>query len=51
MLYEVITAIHESLDGRYRFFTVNGKTDGGTGSDTATQILIGHLPMLLHGSP
>jgi len=48
---DTTVAIHESLDGRYRFFTVNGKTDGGTGSDTATQILIGHLPMLLHGSP
>jgi len=44
-------AIHESLDGRFRIFTVNGKTDGGTGSDMATQTLIGHLPMLLHTEP
>jgi len=48
---DATVAVHESLDGRYRFFTVNGKTDGGTGRDTATQILIGHLPMLLHGAP
>ena len=44
-------AIFESIDGRFRFFTVNGKTDGGIGRDMATQILVGHLPMLLHPHP
>ena len=44
-------AVHESKDGFYRFFSVNGKTDGGTGSDMATQILIGQLPLLLHPKP
>lgn len=44
-------AVHESNDGYYRFFSVNGKTDGGTGSDMATQILIGQLPLLLHPNP
>ncbi|HDR46075.1 MAG TPA: hypothetical protein ENN94_00070, partial [Geoalkalibacter subterraneus] len=44
-------AIHESLDGSQRFFTVNGKTDGGTGRDMSTQVLIGHLPLLAHPAP
>ena len=48
---ETSVAIHESLDGRTRFFTVNGKTDGGTGIDMATQILVGQLPLLLHHAP
>lgn len=30
------------------FLKVNGKTDAGTGADMATQLLLGHLPMLLH---
>ncbi|PLX74480.1 MAG: hypothetical protein C0614_11795 [Desulfuromonas sp.] len=48
---DTTVAIHESLDGQQRFFTVNGKTDGGSGKDMATQLLIGHLPMLLHPQP
>jgi len=48
---DTTVAVHESLDGRFRFFTVNGKTDGGTGRDMATQILVGHLPLLLHPDP
>jgi spermidine synthase len=44
-------AVHEGKGGSFRFFTVNGKTDGGTGSDMATQVLVGQLPMLLHSSP
>jgi len=48
---DTTVAVHESLDGRFRIFTVNGKTDGGTGSDMATQILVGHLPMLMHPAP
>lgn len=48
---ETTVAIHESLDGQTRFFTVNGKTDGGTGIDMATQILVGQLPVLLHRAP
>lgn len=48
---ETTVAIHESLDGQTRFFTVNGKTDGGTGIDMATQILVGQLPLLLHRAP
>jgi spermidine synthase len=48
---ETTVAVYESPDRRERFFTVNGKTDGGTGPDMATQLLVGHLPMLLHPSP
>jgi len=44
-------AIHESLDGSQRFFTVNGKTDGGTGRDMSTQVMVGHLPLLAHREP
>lgn len=48
---ETSVAIHESADKTVRFFTVNGKTDGGTGRDMATQLLVGHLPFLLHPDP
>jgi spermidine synthase len=48
---DTTAAVHESLDGRFRFFTVNGKTDGGNGRDMSTQILVGHLPLLLHQAP
>lgn len=48
---ETSVAIHESLDGQVRFFTVNGKTDGGTGIDMTTQLLVSHLPVLLHRAP
>ena len=30
---------------------VNGKVDASSGMDMATQILLGHLPMLLHPEP
>lgn len=48
---DTTAAVHESLDGSMRFFTVNGKTDGGNGRDMTTQLLVGHLPMLLHPAP
>ena len=32
---DTTVAVHESHDGLYRFFTVNGKTDGGNGRDMA----------------
>lgn len=48
---ETTVAVHESLDGEQRFFTVNGKTDGGNGRDISTQLLIGHIPLLLHPRP
>ncbi|MBI4537602.1 MAG: fused MFS/spermidine synthase [candidate division NC10 bacterium] len=37
-------------DGPRLFLRVNGKTDAGT-SDMHTQLLLGHLPMLLHPAP
>jgi spermidine synthase len=36
---------------KVRYFSVNGKTDGGNGGDMSTQILIGQLPLLLHPAP
>ncbi len=48
---DTTVAVHESKDGRFRFFTVNGKTDGGIGRDMTTQVLVGHIPMLLHPEP
>jgi len=48
---DTTVAVHESLDGVFRFFTVNGKTDGGNGRDMATQTMVGQLPMLLHPAP
>ncbi len=48
---DTTVAVHESVDGQYRFLSVNGKTDGGTGIDMATQVLIGQLPLLLHPKP
>src|SRR3990172_6669268 len=33
------------------FLRINGKTDAGTGLDMDTQLLSGHLPMLLHPKP
>ena len=44
-------AVHESLGGDFRFFSVNGKTDGGTGGDMSTQYLIGQIPLMLHQAP
>jgi spermidine synthase len=44
-------AVHESNGGDFRFFSVNGKTDGGTGGDMSTQFLIGQIPLMLHQAP
>ena len=30
---------------------VNGKADASTGGDYATQLLVGHLPLLAHSAP
>ncbi|HSN13311.1 MAG TPA: fused MFS/spermidine synthase, partial [Anaeromyxobacteraceae bacterium] len=34
-----------------RALSVNGKIDAGTAQDMATQLLLGHVPALLHGAP
>jgi spermidine synthase len=44
-------AVHENAGGDFRFFSVNGKTDGGTGGDMSTQFLIGQIPLMLHQAP
>jgi len=48
---DTTVAVHESLDGKQRFFTVNGKTDGSTMVDMDTQLLVSHIPMILHPDP
>jgi spermidine synthase len=48
---DTTVAIKETQSGKIRFFTVNGKTDGGSGRDIATQLLIGQIPLLLHPNP
>lgn len=42
--------VHEHEDGT-RSLRINGKPDASTGKDMQTQLLCGHLPMLLHPSP
>ena len=41
--------VHEGPEGRT--LRVNGKTEAGTGVDMTTQLLIGHIPALLHRDP
>lgn len=45
------TVTVKDFQQRIRFFSVNGKTDGSTGRDMSTQVLVGQLPMLLKNSP
>ena len=45
----VVTRSREDPDGLY--LKVNGKSDASTGIDMRTQLLIGHIPMLLHPDP
>ncbi|MBI4390252.1 MAG: fused MFS/spermidine synthase [candidate division NC10 bacterium] len=42
-------SVHEN--GRQRFLRTNGKTDASTGSDMHTQLMLGHLPLLVHPDP
>jgi spermidine synthase len=37
--------------GYSRSLQINGKTDASTGADADTELLLGHLPMLLHTDP
>jgi len=41
--------VQESSSGRT--LQINGKTDASTGTDADTELLLGHLPMLLHSNP
>lgn len=46
---DATVAVKESMDGRERFLSINGKTDAGNGHrDMPTQLLLAHLPLLLH---
>lgn len=47
-----IVSVHDYADpsarlGNIRYLRVNGKTDASTGKDMSTQLLTGHLPMML----
>lgn len=42
-------SVHQG--GDERTLRVNGKADAGTGKDMRTQLLLGHLPVLLHPRP
>jgi spermidine synthase len=46
------TSLSVDRQGPYRFYRSNGKTDASTEpGDMANQVLLGHLPMLLHPAP
>jgi spermidine synthase len=38
-------------EGAHLYLRVNGKTDASTGTDMPTQLMSGHLPLLLHPEP
>ncbi len=40
-----------SQTGEHLFLRVNGKLDAGTAGDMPTQLMSGHLPLLLHADP
>ncbi|MBI3988523.1 MAG: fused MFS/spermidine synthase [candidate division NC10 bacterium] len=42
-------SVHQA--GKEIFLKTNGKTDASNGVDMATQLLLGHLPLLLHREP
>src|SRR4029077_18474800 len=48
----IATTLSVDKQGERRFYRSNGKTDASTDpGDMANQLLLGHLPMLLHPSP
>ena len=48
----VATTLSVDQSGEYRYYRSNGKTDASTHpGDMANQLLLGHLPMLLHPDP
>jgi spermidine synthase len=42
-------SVHQGKDERS--LRINGKADASTGADMATQVMLGHLPALLHPEP
>ena len=48
----IATTLSVDRQGLYRFYRSNGKTDASTApGDMANQLLLGHLPMLVHPAP
>ena len=48
---EGVDAVVSVTEKTQRSLKVNGKTDASTRSDLRTQLLIGHIPMMLHPQP
>jgi spermidine synthase len=44
---DLVAAIYGS--GFEEYLVINGKTDASSAADAETQLLLGHIPMLLHG--
>jgi spermidine synthase len=40
-----------SRSGEHVFLRINGKTEAGTAGDMSTQLLLAHLPLLIHAAP
>ncbi len=41
-------SVHRHKQGRHLYLKVGGKTDASTGIDMGTQVLLAHIPLLLH---
>jgi spermidine synthase len=48
---EGVDAVVSVVQGSQRYLKVNGKTDASSKSDLATQLLLGHIPMMMHPKP
>ena len=47
----VTSSVSVGRDGQTTYLRINGKTDASTDVDMATQIALGHLPLLFHADP
>jgi spermidine synthase len=45
------SSVSVGRDGQTTYLRINGKTDASTDVDMATQIALGHLPLLFHADP
>ncbi len=46
-----ISQDHDPVKGEVRALLINGKPDASSGEDMMTQVMIGHLPLLIHRNP
>lgn len=47
----VSSTVSVHREGDNLFLRINGKTDASTGEDMPTQLMLGHLPLLVHPAP